>query len=193
MTYQAGIPLPGDKLNKSQNDIKNNFTSCDGSFNLNHFGFSTLGGQAGKHKFVEMPVQTKPSIVGGEGALYTKTSGQTQLFYTSDNSTPQEYQMTRVIDASIARFANNPGWTFLPGGLILQWGFVAPPGTSGTVTFLPNGVNFTVSIMHVFLTLERAGTANESTTYNNASLTGFNYLTTSSGGSTTLHWIAIGI
>ena len=89
MTYQL-IPQPNDLLSNSQGDILNNFTVANTSFGINHYSFTDVSGASGKHKFVEMPINTPPTTIVGEGAVYTSSSATgspptPQLIYRKEN------------------------------------------------------------------------------------------------------------
>ena len=193
MPYDTNIPRATDNLNVSQGDIQGNFLTANTIMAINHYPFDNTSADKGKHKFVDMPILAAlPSIASGDGGLYTKTvSSQSQLFYAADGNIT-EYQMTRVIPASVGTFATNPGWTFLPGGLIMQYGSKSNPGTSGSVLFTPN-IDFPTACFYVFLQLQHSSSGNESATVQpTPTTTGFSYRTTSSGASTILYWWAIG-
>jgi hypothetical protein len=53
--YLPGIPLPGDLLSDSQNDIKNNFTAANTSFGRNHFAFDNGTANNGFHNHMTTP------------------------------------------------------------------------------------------------------------------------------------------
>ena len=161
MAYKANIPQPTDNLSVSQNDLLNNFAQLDTTMGVNHFRFSDTSGNTGKHSFVEMvKLASVPTISAGEGAFYTKTASSiTNAFYTADTG-GKEYQLTRCIDASFARFGaffTDPappagtvskfGWTFLPGGLLLQYGTIS--GTAPTSLPATATVNFPVAFNNV--------------------------------------------
>jgi len=145
--YNNNIPKPTDFLSDSQQQLLNNFAQLDVTMAVNHYNFSDNTIKNGKHKFVELVAQSLPTTLSGEGSLYSNTAGQTQLFYTSDAGA-QAYQMTRAIDASISLFATNTnypqvppvadqfgGWTFLPGGLLLQYGIGICAAKNTATTF----------------------------------------------------------
>src|ERR1051325_850337 len=135
--YTTGIPLPGDLQSNSQLQFLNNFNQLNTWSNVNHYPITDAIPSGGKHKFVEMPVlgAIPGGLAANEGTFYTKTqatlgaSTESTLFYTPDLSA-NEYQMTRTIASQAASFGNQSGsvadstggWTFLPGGLILQYG-----------------------------------------------------------------------
>lgn len=121
MTFNVNIPQPNDLLSNSQGQIKDNFSSSNISFGVNHYPFNDGTANNGKHKFVDMPSTTLPAIIAGDGAIYTKVVGSnTQLFYTPD-ATGTEYQLTNT-----AIPANAPPiyYTFLPGNIAVVIGSV---------------------------------------------------------------------
>lgn len=144
--YNPNIPAASDFLSDSQLDIKNNFSWANTTMGVNHIDFATIT-NSGKHKFVEMPNYTPtvpdpvpPGLANFEGTLYTESDGsRSQLFYTND-ATGKKYQLTTIQGITFAQplfgqFTNdyNPGsgavggnydggWTFLPGGLLFQYG-----------------------------------------------------------------------
>ncbi len=159
MAYQTSKPAPNDDLDVSVTDIQQNFLIANTSFGLNHFPFDNATADNGKHKFVEMPIFTAtptPPGAANEGAIYTKTSNseaalnETDLFYTPDGHPVFSYQLTRTISARAATFGTNTqytppanptvanqvgGWTFLPGGLIMQYGTMLTTGANTTIKY----------------------------------------------------------
>lgn len=190
MAYNDNIPQPTDFLSNSQSDMLNNFKSANSSMAINHYPFNDGTVNNGKHKFIEMPQLTvAPTTVASEGALYTKagTAG-TALFWIRDGSAGTEVQLTSSSVGNVSNSSN--GFTWLPGGIFMQWGQVASPGSSGSVSF---PVSFNAAPYSIQVTLQRAS-GNQSVTVNSGTpptTTGFNFLS-SSGGSTILYWIAIG-
>lgn len=202
MTFTSDIPLSGESLGSTRDRIRANFQEVASVVAVNHVAFNAVG--EGKHKFLQMPEQlAAPTTAVNEGGFYSKVGtnpAETNLFFRAENN-GFEYQMTKSISSSTARFANNSvayvannngGWVFLPGGLIMQYGRRTSPGTSGVVTFplaFPSGnAPFSVSV-----SLERSS-GNQTVSIDDGTpptSTTFNYLT-SSAGSTAVNWIAIG-
>ncbi len=120
MAYNQNIPASTDLISTSQGDILANFQALYTFLNVNHVDFSS--GNAGKHKWVDFPVQgSSPVIAVGDVALFNKNSALTtanELFVT--NSAGTEYAVT-------ADDAATTGWCYLPSGLLVKWGV-----TSGT-------------------------------------------------------------
>lgn len=202
MTYSADLPVSGDTLGGTRDRIRTNFQVIDTTLAVNHVAFGGAAGE-GKHKFLQMPEQgSAPSTAVNEGGFYTKVGtnpAETNIFFRGENS-GFEYQLTKAIAASTGRFGSASstapnGWTFLPGNLILQWGSVTNPGTSGTVTFATSNINFPTGIIQVQCQLYHASSADESVTVRQDSLpstTEFKYRTTSSSANTILKWYALG-
>ena len=138
MPYNASKPAPSDLLSNSVTDIQGNFAQASTSFGINHFPFTDNSPNLGKHTYVDMVNQAKPTTAANEGAIYTKqatsvgASMESNIFYTPDAS-GLEYQLTRTITANIATFGASTGWTFLPGGILMQWGLVPGPSSANTI------------------------------------------------------------
>lgn len=198
MTYTRSIPNSGESLGGTRDRIRTNFEEIFDVVAINHTNFNELG--EGKHKFLQMPIQASaPTTAASEGGFYTKTvSGAAQAFFRSE-SNGSEYQMTSVSDANIATFAvnsvayvddNDGGWTFLPGGLILQYGRRTSPGSSGTVTY-PRAFPSGNAAFSIIVTNERNSARSANINTAGSTSTVFNYFMETSG-STALNWIAIG-
>jgi len=213
--YNRDIPDAPNDPSADQPLMKTNFNNIDSIIDEDHFSFDENNG--GLHRQVRMPLRggspgtIPPGLVAGEGTLYTKTvtsTGvltETGLFYTPDNST-NEYQLTRTITAEITEFGTNiaygtppatftqtGGWTFLPGGLLMQYGFfgkVGALGSSGQVQF---PVQWSTGAFSITMTLYRSS-GDQSLTLDSGTpptTTTFNFKS-SSAGSNGLYWTAIG-
>ena len=152
-----------------------------------------------------MPVSSviPTPLAASEGTIYTKTVSATELFYTPDNSGNQ-YQLTRTISASFANFGTNlsygtppatftqkGGWVFLPGGLLLQYGFYGKTGglgASGTIQF---PIAFTSPPFSITTALNRTSSGNQEMTINTVGTNSFTFLSSSSA-SDGIYWQAIG-
>lgn len=200
-SYITGIPLATNSPSTDQPNMQTNTNSINSIIGVDHYSFGSAGSKDGFHKQVTLPVESLPASLSGQAVLFSNTSGQSQLFATSDTG-GNSYQLTRMIDASFSRFANDTnyqvgppilfgGWTFLPGGLILNYGSVTNPGNSGTVTYalaFPSGQ----PAFAITLTLQRASGDQSVTVQTGTSASsGFNFLSSSSG-SAFLYWMAIG-
>ena len=198
MPYLPNIPAAGDKLVVSQGQIQGNFQTSNTVFGTDHYPFDNVSGNEGKHKQVQMPVLlAKPAgLSTGEGTLYSKTANsESQIFFNPDNSV-NEYQLTRAIDAEFAKFAKNTpylansegGWTFLPGGLILQYGKRQSAAN-------PSAVVFPVAFTSVPFSVTATRIQNTATSWGITvpTTTGFSLTNAGGGSSNDFFWFAIGI
>lgn len=192
-------PLPlasGSTLENTRDGIRGNFVIIQDRFEDDH---TTYASGTGKHNKMTMPEQSSaPTTAANEGALYSKVGtnpAETNLFFRAE-SDGYEYQMTHAYSANTGTFATSPfGWTFLPGGLILQWGSLTNPGTSGTITFADNTFSFPNSIIQIQLQIYHNSSGNESATVKQddpPTTALFKYRTTSSSANTVLKWYALG-
>ena len=202
-TFNPLIPTGLVYLSSDYKNLQNNFQQLDTSFGINHFLFSNQTANNGKHTFVEMVNNTSipGSLAAGEATLYSiqdPTSHQTDLYITPDNSGDQ-YQLTRMIHANIGTFGNftnyppavtnqKGGWTFLPGGLLLQYGMMTMTGSSTAVAF---PIAFTDSSSPYSLTVSTKTFTSER--ISTQSQTGFTLLTSSGSGGVFFWWMAIGV
>ncbi len=194
MTYTV-LPNSGQSLGVTRIPINTNFSLIQSVFALNHVGFNS-GANSGKHKFVQMPAQaTSPGTAAAETAIYSRTalvgsSNETNMYWQFPGTAAAgaDVVMTRFITPSLA----TNGITFLPGGLIMQWGTVNAPGGLGTVFFMPAPqVTFPTAILSVQLTGRRDGNDVSFSLDGAPTTSAFGYRA-DSGSAQSLFWIAIG-
>lgn len=208
-TYNRDTPDTPDDPSVSQPDMFQNTNSIDDLIDEDHYSFNDNNG--GLHKQARLVAGSLPSgRASGLGTIYTKTVTRaavntTEQFYVADNSL-NEYQMTQTIPASYAGtfaqqaaygsppagFSQVGGWTFLPGGLIYQWGFYSNPGNLGSGGTIPFPVAFTAGPYTLQLTLYRdSGRPVCIDSDTPPSTTSFTFVADSSGADG-LYWQAIG-
>jgi hypothetical protein len=205
-TYKD-IPQPGDILATSQGDIEHNFL-----YLANTLGTSSKAGDhqisvngvdntsfEGRHRQVCLSnrnggVPTVAGIGDGTNALLYSNNGN--IFFGSANGAGA-FQLT-TYNAGSNFGGTNTGWTFLPGGLMLLYGVIAPnSSTTNTVNFaaltLPN---FPTAIFQAQVTRQRT-TSDPGSSYeyyvDNTTLaqTGFNIINRD-GHTYGYYWMAIG-
>lgn len=135
-------------------------------------------------------VPVNPTAIANSMILFSKSdaSGKTQL-YTID---PDSH--VTQISVAVAPLSSGNGYTWLPGGMLLQWGTViAPPGDSGNFYF---PVAFSGTPYSIPLTFIRAaGTTGENFVYvTSGQVTSTRFRTTTVGttGSHHVYYMAIG-
>lgn len=192
MSYQPNVPLSGQSLGITKGPINTNFTALNTFLSVNHVPLNDSG--QGKHFFVEMPNQAaKPATLVNESGLYAASvSGVSNVFFRPENQAANvgnTYQLTRDISAQIATFGTNPGWTFLPGNLILMYGktnFAA--GFGGTVNY---PFSFTNPVFSLNVNALRGQASSLSITA--STLSSFTFLFgTVAGNSYDIYWQVIG-
>ena len=135
--YTTDIPQPGDIPSQSQDQILQNFQSLADAQDRNHVSLTNVTlTDRGKHNFLQMPEQgSAPATAANEGGVYTKeASSITNLFWRQE-SNGTEVQMTNIAPTYDA--GNFRGYTFLPGGLLIQYGFVNAVVTNTVVITFP--------------------------------------------------------
>ncbi len=146
MSYTL-LPNSGETLGGTRNDIRTNFVLIQTAFAVNHIGYGLTG--QGKHSFVQMPEiaipATPPTTLANEAALFTDVgAGPAETnFFIRGEANGGSYQLTRLDQANFATFGTNTayiigtigGWTFLPGGLILNYGITAILSGTTAITF----------------------------------------------------------
>lgn len=141
-TYFPNIPLATDQIAQSQPQILNNFGSIMSIIDVNHGDFAT--NVAGQHTYVQMTKQTMVPVSNpGDVGLYNfpDSTPTNQIWVrNSDGNLAHDVPMTK---ASLA----NPGYTYLPSRIILQWGTV----TANTNPFGP--INFPIPFPNAVLSI----------------------------------------
>jgi hypothetical protein len=216
-TYNPLVPNPPNNPSNDVGDMQIDSMSINAIWTIDHYGFNDNNG--GIHKQVRMPVlgtlPGAPTSSPSYGALYTKLASsispgqESDLFYTQDNL-GHEYQITRTIGAQFAGFGSvatytadgglfpvapftaGGGWTFLPGGLILQYGTYSNLpnliGTSGTIFFpfpFPN------SVASITLGPVIPVSASVGIRFSTITTSSFGYFVSQTGGGQ-ISWMAIG-
>lgn len=163
VSYQPGIPTGTINLDVDYINIRDNFTKADTSFGTDHVPFSSGTLQNGYHTSIHFnPISTTitnpPNNMPPNG--YTTVPGIGQLFGSEINdgnsidtalfSLTGNGILTQLTSNFLPVIAPN-GYTYLPGGLILQWGRVNSI-TNGTVTFATANKSFPNSCFGVWTT-----------------------------------------
>jgi len=204
--YQPGVPTGTVNLDVDYQNLQKNFQQMDTTFNVGHTLVSDKTAQNGFHRNIQMipnstlitnppnnQPPTQPATVAGFGQLWSAQindliNQDEALYFLTGGG--RNIQLTRNFTPS----ATGNGFTFLPGGLILQWGTLSAVGQTLTpVTFVGLGVmSFPTSCFIVLSNQNTSGTS--ANTLNISSLTnlGFTYFSTSSI-TRNYFWMALGI
>lgn len=213
MTFNPNIPQATDLLSDSQGQLQSNNQALNTTFSRNHIALN-VATDNGKHKFVEMPVSSGiptpvPGLSGTSGTVYTRTvAGESQLFYTA-GSTGRQYQLTFTDNSTFSKFSTNTtyqasggsnaqvtgGWTFLPGGMILNYGSATDlnPGGSKTIKFAKAFPNACFSVTCTPRTTSTIGGGNHDWDVSNVIVNQFNLVINGNyNSSDTFYFFAVG-
>lgn len=136
--YNPAIPQATDQISQSQPKLLQNAGSIMSILDVNHGDFAS--NIAGQHNYVQMPPQSAPpGTIAGEVGLYNYTDGTiNQMWVRREDTT--SIPMTKAN-------LNLPGYSYLPSGLILQWGLNTGTGVAlNAVTYLLTFPTRTLSI-----------------------------------------------
>jgi hypothetical protein len=199
MTFTSDIPISGDTLGSTRDRIRTNFQQIALVEAVNHVPFNALG--QGKHKFLQMPEQPgtigqvgvplPPTTLANEAGFYSKIGAnpaEANLVFRGENN-GFEYQLTRADQTNNATFGTSTGWTFLPGGLILQYGTMTTTGNTTVVVF---PVPLTVPLYSLTATIVQSSTENISWGVDARTLIGFEFKRSGSAGNRPFSWMVIG-
>lgn len=202
-TYQPNIPTGSVPFNEDYLNLQANFQQLNIAYGVDHVPFSNTSGippsgQSGLHTVVHLQANSTTSSNPPNNYPPTAVTpvGLTgELFCTQSNDgiNPDEIlwyqtgggrlmQLTR----NFAPVANTNGYTFLPGGLILQWGTVngthagvLQGGDTGTVTFSSANIAFPSNCFEVWT----------QPFYTSAAPNGAGVVATKLNGTTSFSWI----
>lgn len=119
MAYDSSVPASGHTPAQDRSAIQGNFAQLATSYNTDHVAL-TSGTNVGAHSKVTLPVAAAPGSTAGTLVLSSNTANANSELYLQRDGVATAIQMTRgsvLIGASSA----SDGYTFLPGGVLLQW------------------------------------------------------------------------
>lgn len=204
--YQPGVPTGLVPLNQDYLNLQGNFTSLNTQFLVDHVPLTNtdITIPNGYHKVVHLvPFSTTvtnapnnqpvvaPAATPGFGEIfdaqiYDGINTDTALYFQSGGG--RLTQLTR----NIQPVPNPAGYTFLPGGLIMQWG----TGASGTAVPFYAGAPF-ATLFSLQITPFTVGAPLQNVTNGpqaySVSNAGFNVGDKPAGDPFVYYWLAIGI
>ncbi len=197
------LPNIGNTLGGTRDQIRTNFTLLKTTIDQNHIDMD--GSFPGKHIMSQYNTASFPGVgglVAGDATVYGKSvSGVSQVFFSPDNSA-QEYQLTLAKSSEFTKFATNAppyqaspamsgGWTFLPGGLILQYGLAEISNGGGNNT-IPFPFTFPTSVFSVVNTGITTSSSINTTLIVSVAVNQFIVKNTASSSVVSMYWMAIG-
>ena len=192
MTYNPNIPQANDIISGSQLDLLTNFGQIDDGVSTgianDHVsltdGTATNRGRHANIRFVEQAGD--PATPVDQVGLYAKDTGGVPRLYIREENNGTAYQLNGVIPV-----VANPGTTWLPGGLILNYGNVALAGSAQTNYNFATAFPTTLFSLTFSVQANIGGSPDTDVFIRTSSLTGFT-LRNSTGQAWTVFYIAIG-
>lgn len=191
-TYTPGYPPDGSSLGQTKAVIRNNLDGTFQTLGIDHVNNNGQPGSqpAGYHTVSHMvPQGANPSPVTGYGQLYSKTinsfTNDQALFWETGGGLIQ--QLTTNLTPS----ATANGYSFLPGGIIIQWMKVNNPVSGMTYNF---PITFPTTCFSIQLTpsLNDNSTVRCYVASGTLNASGFQIQATSSSHFTSMYVTAIG-
>lgn len=149
-TFTPGYPPDGSSLGQTKSTIRDNLDGTFLTVAVDHINNNGQPGSnpAGYHKVTHMvPQAGNPSAVVGYGQLYSRTvnsfTNDQALFWETGGGLIQQ------LTTNITPLYSGNGYTFLPGGFIIQWGVTVSTAVSGSTFF---NVPFQTSCLNIQLT-----------------------------------------
>ncbi len=124
--YNPNIPQRNDTIAKSQLDFLNNFSHLFQAFSNNHVDLNALS-SAGNHTVIQLAEQNAQFQTDlGEISVYSKfVEGQTDQIFLKYQGSQEEFQFTNYQIYGLIPTMNQVNFfTFLPGKVILYFGFI---------------------------------------------------------------------
>lgn len=134
---------------------------------------------------------TNAILYADNGNIFFGSVGAGAFQLTTFNATTANFGGTAAIGGS-----TNAGWTFLPGGLIFQYG-TATVSANGTATALTFPINFPTACLNITVGCITAegnspGSNNQFVKSGSVSAAGFSVVNSSSSSARSIYWQAIG-
>lgn len=192
MSYNPNIPQANDLISTSQGDLLANFGQIDDGVSTgianDHVsltdGTATNRGRHANIRFVEQAGDAATPV--DQVGLYAKDTGGTPRLYIREENNGTVYQFNGVTPV-----VANPGTTWLPGGLILNYGNVALAGSAQTAYNFATAFPTTLFSLTISVQANIGGSPDTDVFIRLSSLSGFT-LRNSTGQAWTVHYIAIG-
>lgn len=137
--YNPNIPISTNNIAESQGNFLGNFQNIYDAFIKNHIALDDPD-NPGNHSVIQLFEQVQgKSTQSQEIAIYSKkVPGQTDQLFMRYPNNGKEFQLSEY---QIYEIENTPSqtyyFTFLPGGIIVYFGFVTPNSNPFTLHLLP--------------------------------------------------------
>jgi len=190
-TYRTGFPQDGSSLGSTKAQIRANLDGTFETLSVDHINNNGAPGTnpAGYHNVIHIvPQGSNPSPVAGFGQLFSKiindVTNDTALFWETGGG------LVSQLTTNLAPVVSTNGYSYLPGGLIFQWGRFNPNSSTN--------VSFPLTFPNNVFNIQLTGSADNNSTFRNGVSTGtlttsgFSWEGTISSHWNPIYWLAIG-
>lgn len=200
MPYIPNKPLSTETLADSQPVINSNFTLADTYFGVDHQAFSaaTRNGEHNKISFIGVsPAGVVPTTTEGITLIAElEPTRNKYILHQKQNSaagggSDASYQLTNTA----VPLSASDGYSYLPGGILMQWGFATLTGDLTAIKFSLIGLlDYDAAPYSISLVGTRSNSGTYDICLNTGSLTstGFTIRRASSSSITKVYWMCIG-
>lgn len=188
MTFDPTIPNATHFVSADQPQITINFSQLNSIFDIDHVKYNDATvGNRGKHKqstYIEQG--SDPTTAANELALYCKDLATVSTLYLRKENNGTVIQMSGKDPVASAN-----GYTFLPGGILMQWGTytIGNFATTQAVTF-PTAF---AGLPYVITITGLSPVAGNFAAWGGLSNSGFTGSRQTAGGAVAYYYIAIGV
>jgi len=186
MAYQSTKPQPNDPLSQSQGDILGNFTAIKTLVDINHETFDIAN--EGKHLKVDLTNQTASHPITSAANEVTLYSNAGALNISHNGGTP--------VDVTTTTYAANKGHTYLPSGLIMNFGnFTLGSGSLSSAITISQPITTQYNVTYSAYNNNADFTKELTLTYVTAGapITTYTFTRGRTGASVTFHYLILGI
>ncbi len=191
-TYTQNVPNPPNLPSADVGNMQTNTNSIFSILNVDHESFGSQNNIDGRHKQVSLINEVAPGVPASIGGVLfaNNPAGSSQPFWQNGIAPANVFQIFTYSSVT-SPVVSTTGFTYLPGGLIMQWGIVNNPASTGTQAY---PIPFPTNVFGVFFNFGRNASSVDSFWINTA---GVNNLTqfawrASTGSASFLYWQAIG-
>ena len=182
MAYVSTNPPAGGDISVGRGQIKDNFGAIETFISRDHVSFDANSADSGKHKAIRLTEQAAPATLVNELGLYAKDTGTEPNLFVRRESSGDEIQLTF---GAVSKAAN--GYSYLPGGVLFQWGTQAAVSKAGVALTFPKA--FTTTCYTIITNSDDSFYVSIANAVTN---TGCTLKQNDSGSTHPVYWIAIG-
>ena len=189
-TYTRSVPNPPNFPSQDVGNMQINTNSIYDIIDKDHFTFGSPGTVDGTHRRVSLSNIAAPGVPGTTNAVLfaNNPAGTSQPFWQIGVGAANIFQIPTFPTATPPSATQN-GFSYLPGGILMQWGFALLPASGSTINFPTPfvGVPFSITVTPFALSLPMQAAVGAVPAPTNA---GFTIL---SSGLASIYWVAIGV